>query len=292
MPKYAVGQLYNAKVQVWPETPHLRLRDEAELVLFLRQPTSREIQAVRTGQAAFGWVATEHTGILCYSFDGGVPWSDTPYTPHRDLPLEKSFFPIAQGAPTGLHVVLVDAATGIIKAMRQTPWPPRFAAAVYATVTRLASAPFSSATADQALAALWARYPDTDALVNRRADITCRGETIGGPGPDADPAPTPTTTPPAQHWRASALSVPGKTYPSALPPDLAPWYVYPADSGHSLMAIPKSLHGTNAPEDLLVPVPVRTVLREGWETHDGWLVVPAHYDPDLGLVVPDDDMEF
>lgn len=284
---YTVGELYNPGVKVWPETPHLRLRGGAELVLFLDRPTSREITAIRTGQAAFGWIDAEHTGILCYAFDDGVPWSDVAYTPHRDMPLEAPLFQIAQGANTMLWVVLVDASTGIIRAMRAMCWPPQFAAAVHATVTRIADAPFSSSAADQALDALYARYPDTVSLVNVGANITCRGDTIGGPGSDSASTISPTT----EGWRTWPMSVPGKAYPGLLP-ELARWYVYPADSGHSLMAIPTSLYGSAAPKDLLVPVPVRTVLRLGWTIRDGWLVVPVEYDEALGLVVPEEDTQF
>jgi len=30
---------------------------------------------------------------------------------------------------------------------------------------------------------------------------------------------------------------PGMTYPNTLPADLAPWYCYPADAGHSILAV-------------------------------------------------------
>jgi hypothetical protein len=63
MHRYAVGELYNPAVTRWPETPHLRLfgfdGGGAELVLFFRDPTPREVEAFRTGRAEYAR-ATAH----------------------------------------------------------------------------------------------------------------------------------------------------------------------------------------------------------------------------------------
>ncbi|MEV0733990.1 hypothetical protein [Polymorphospora sp. NPDC050346] len=286
-----MGELYNPQRKTWPEGGFLRLRGDAELVLALNNPTQREITAIRKGTPSWAWVDAADTGVLCFAFQGGVPWMDAPYTPHRDAPLDRPLFSIAQGS-AGVFVVLVDARTGIIKAMRQTPWPAPFAAAVHATTARIVAAPFSASAADRATSALFARYPDTQSLVERRADIISQAGTIRGPQPDAAPRQAAPVSAPAAQMRASALGVPGRTYPGELPAELAPWYAYVRDGGHSIVVIPESLYGTGPADDMLTPVPVRTVLRLGWQTRDGYLVVPIAYDADLGVVVPEDDEEF
>lgn len=86
------------------------------------------------------------------------------------------------------------------------------------------------------------------------------------------------------------MRVPDRPYHSPLPADLSPWHVYVADSGHNLVVIPTSLWGTKDPDQLLIPVPVRAVLRAGHELRDGWLVSPVTVDPGLGYVAgPDED---
>jgi hypothetical protein len=74
MYRLAVGEPYHPTRRQWPEAPHLRLTtDGSELTLFLRSPTTREIQAVRRGKAKFAWVDSEHTAVLAFRFDDGVP---------------------------------------------------------------------------------------------------------------------------------------------------------------------------------------------------------------------------
>lgn len=81
-------------------------------------------------------------------------------------------------------------------------------------------------------------------------------------------------------------------YHSDLPNELSPWYLYPYDSGHSILCVLKAdwdLHTDKT--QLQVPVPVKTVLR-GYEIRDGFVVVDVPYDETLGLRAPPEDDEF
>lgn len=74
-------------------------------------------------------------------------------------------------------------------------------------------------------------------------------------------------------------------YPGQLPQELEPWHVYVVDQGHCIIVVPESLWETNAdPEELTVPVPVKTVLRLGVQWRNGWPVCKVSYDEDFGLV--------
>lgn len=92
----------------------------------------------------------------------------------------------------------------------------------------------------------------------------------------------------------SSVIHPGRIYPHELPADLAPWYVYTIDGGHNIVIAIKSRHNAEGdPEDYLVPVSVRTVQRLGWTTDaHGHLICDVDYDPQLGVIVPEDDDEF
>lgn len=186
-----VGALYNPRRTSWPETPHLRIVSGApvELVLFLNRPTAAEVAAVRTGTARFAWVDADHAALLCYRLDPGIPWSDVPYSPHLEQPGDAAGIDDPT-RHTAVTVILVDATTGVVRAIRLVTWPPRFAAAVAETLVRLAAAPFAAAAHDATIAGLYRRYPDTDVLVRKRADVTCTGgtgEAAAGGGPDASP---------------------------------------------------------------------------------------------------------
>lgn len=88
----------------------------------------------------------------------------------------------------------------------------------------------------------------------------------------------------------------GKQYPQPLPPELARWYAYPSDSGHSIVVLIEDPQPDWVPADLamlLVPVPVRTVQRLGYRMHQGFVVCTGvECDPDLGVITPAGDEEW
>lgn len=59
--------------------------------------------------------------------------------------------PTGSGRSPGLHLLLVDAATGIIRAQRVLSWPPQFADAIRTMVADQLAAPFDAASADREL---------------------------------------------------------------------------------------------------------------------------------------------
>ncbi|MGW5569662.1 hypothetical protein ACWEVD_00555 [Nocardia thailandica] len=83
------------------------------------------------------------------------------------------------------------------------------------------------------------------------------------------------------------ITLAGRVYPSPLPDELAPWHVYIADCGHSiLVTLGEDL-------DMAVPAPVKTVLRHGWKVLDNGLIhADLPYDPTLGLLTDPSDDEF
>ncbi|MEU5242385.1 hypothetical protein ACH4UR_37420 [Streptomyces lydicus] len=95
-----------------------------------------------------------------------------------------------------------------------------------------------------------------------------------------------------------SMTVPGRTYPRPLPPEIAPWHCYIPDGGHSiLVALDTGDLGeapsTNALEEgSLVPAPVKSVERAGWRMVEGYVVCKLPYDPELGLVTPPEDDEY
>jgi hypothetical protein len=89
-----------------------------------------------------------------------------------------------------------------------------------------------------------------------------------------------------------AYLVPGKTYPKPLPADLAPWYRYTKDSGHSILVCVNRLYDPAQPEESMVPAPVRQVLRVGWIMRGGFPVCELPYDDNIGLLSEEDDDEF
>ncbi|GAB3435148.1 hypothetical protein [Flindersiella endophytica] len=70
----------------------------------------------------------------------------------------------------------------------------------------------------------------------------------------------------------------GHSYPGKLPADLAPWYAYFKDAGHSIIvALASTYESVNDPRAVLASAPVKAVLRSGWEIRAGFVVCDIPY---------------
>lgn len=84
--------------------------------------------------------------------------------------------------------------------------------------------------------------------------------------------------------------LPGRSYPEPLPGELAPYYCYTRDGGHSILVVIENEYKPgDEPEGYIVAAPVKTVLKYGYEVRDGrvWSQIP--YDSDDGLLVDEDE---
>ena len=87
--------------------------------------------------------------------------------------------------------------------------------------------------------------------------------------------------------------LPGRTYPHPLPDNLIPFYCYTRDGGHSLLVVLENEYQAGKdPERFIIPAPVKTVLRAGYQCKDGLLWTTLPYEPESGLVVEEGDLEF
>jgi hypothetical protein len=188
---YEVGQLYHPNRTEWPEAVEYNYRaGEHELHLFLADPTPAEIQGVRIGSAEFSLYIERDLLVLLFQFWEGqevdeeptptlgvaLPWSDAPYNWWLNAPEDRT---LPNPEPTDveralLHVTLVNARTGIILALRAVTFSPEFTQHLNAAIRRQARTSWDPIRYDKALAALYRRYPTTDAM-RHAAAMTCQG---------------------------------------------------------------------------------------------------------------------
>lgn len=160
---YEVGKPYSSRAN-WPELAQYNYRGgEHELVLFFNQPTHDEIRAVSKAWVEFALYSTDTQIVMLYRFGAAIPWSDAPYSIHL-VPPEQRTLPPETGPEEGalLHVVLVDASNGIIRAMRAIAMPPGFTQALHAAIREQAQLPFTRATYNGALESLFAHYTSAE----------------------------------------------------------------------------------------------------------------------------------
>jgi len=157
---YQVGQPYNPNVPQFPEVIQYNYRGgEHELVLFLNNPSAEEINDVAKGEARFALYADKDLIFLLFKFGNAIDWSDAPYSYHL-VPADQQ-----QRAPETsvrdyvlLHVILVDAACGIVKALRVIGMQPPFAQALHRAINAQANMEWNSREYAHNLRALYDKY--------------------------------------------------------------------------------------------------------------------------------------
>lgn len=173
MHRYAVGEPYTERTH-WPELAQYNYRGgEHELVLFFDRPTSKETQAVRKEVVEFALFIERRLIVMLYRFGTAIPWSDAPYSIHL-VPSEQRTLPPATGPAEQalLHIVLVDASSGIIRALRVVSLVPEFTQALHRAIREQAEMPFTRADYNGELESLFARYSSAELARMSRLHIT------------------------------------------------------------------------------------------------------------------------
>lgn len=173
MPPLRVGERHHPDKGAWAEITEYNHRGGAhDLVLRVRRPTDAEVAAVARGPADFGVLDPGDGDLLfvLYRFGAAVGWSDVPFSPHLLPAAERTPPPDPEpGADRALlAVVLVDAADGIVRALRAVALPPDVTAALHAGIVRLLSRPWPGRAAyDRDLRAFYAANPTPAGLAAR-----------------------------------------------------------------------------------------------------------------------------
>lgn len=157
---YTVGKPYSSRTR-WPELAQYNYRGgDHELVLFLNNSTPSEIRDVGKGEAQFALYVERSLIIMLYKFGKSIPWSDAPFSIHLVPADQRILPPPVTGDYDGalLHILLVDASNGILKAMRALSLSAEFTTALHHAITEQAKMPFSQAAYNKELNGLYAGY--------------------------------------------------------------------------------------------------------------------------------------
>lgn len=174
MHKLSVGELYSPGKTRWPETAQYNYRSGAhELLILAANPTPEEIESVRAGRADFAVLASPPVLLLLYKFAPRIPWSDAPFSVHLVPEAERQLPPDPVGEErAGIQVILVDAATGVVRAIRLLSLSTQVTAGLHRAIRAQALIPWEPQAFDAALQRL---YRDQSKELAERADLRCRG---------------------------------------------------------------------------------------------------------------------
>jgi len=177
MPSPEVGQPYVVGRTSWPEgAEYDYCGGEHELAVFLGSPKAREAEAVRRGKYQFALVMGPSVFFLMYRFGKAIKWSHGPCSWELASGERQRAAPgamkTAMQAP--LRVVLVDAQTGLVRALRTVTLPPGFACHLVEALRYLM--PLATrADYDAAIADMKRLYPTRRRLLERA--VACTGAT-------------------------------------------------------------------------------------------------------------------
>ena len=176
---YQIGQLYSPARTDWPEVVDYNYREGThEIRIFLPNPSPGEIAGIQSGKCEFALYLSGSVIFLLYTIAGAVRWSDAPFSWWL-VPDHERQMPNPE--PTDVEralvqIVLVDASTGVIKAMRAITWSPEFTAAIHKAIREQASRPFDRAEHDRIIAATYRKFPDSADMLNVATFRTIGGE--------------------------------------------------------------------------------------------------------------------
>lgn len=96
----------------------------AELLIYFNRPSTKEIEAVKSGKLQFGMFIKEGVIFILSKFEG-MSWMDAPF--HVVLAKNlNELQEVGQGQGYGCSIILADVSTGEIKALRYISFNTEF----------------------------------------------------------------------------------------------------------------------------------------------------------------------
>jgi hypothetical protein len=170
MQKLKVGQLLQEGKTKYQEGVIFDFQQAGPLLyLFFNSPTETEIESIKKGEFEIGFYQKDEVIFIMAKFQG-MPWMDAPYSVHLSQPFE--FQEITEGKGFGLTTLLVDANTGILKAIRYSGLSTEFSRKLRIAIENQKNISWDERSYNQKIDMIYDNY-STDDLV-RRADAICK----------------------------------------------------------------------------------------------------------------------
>ncbi|MEG0051192.1 MAG: hypothetical protein RR712_03355 [Terrisporobacter sp.] len=117
MQSLKVGEQFKENINKYDEGCKFDITDSGcILTIFYNNPTEEEINDIKIGKIQYGYYRENNVIFMLFKF-GGQEWMDCPYSIHLSKSLTE-LQKIEEGLGYAINIYLVDAATGIINAIR------------------------------------------------------------------------------------------------------------------------------------------------------------------------------
>jgi hypothetical protein len=171
-----VGNLYISGKTQYPEATLLEYTETGPtLLMAVKTPTEKEIKAIRGGGLELALYETEQVLWFLFRIHGFGPWSDAPFSIRLYDDQGKKFDwseDIGAGMGIGLQMVLLDAQTGIVKALRLVAMPTEFSRQFRAVILRQTERPFSKDNYFREINRIYDAHSSEDLV--KRSSVKCR----------------------------------------------------------------------------------------------------------------------
>lgn len=170
MYKYKVGHVIESFKGI-PEGVKFDMTDEgAVLSILFNKPTQKEIEEIKKGSLQFGMFMKNNIIFILSKF-GSMQWMDAPYTIHLSKNLTE-LNEISEGEGYSCHIVLADASSGEIKAMRLIGFDTQYSKILKANIEEQSKKEFEKVQYDVDLFEVMTNYTTKD-MVNY-SEVNCR----------------------------------------------------------------------------------------------------------------------
>jgi hypothetical protein len=144
-----------------------------ELRLFYKNLQKHEIEVVKRGQVTFGYAYLNRTPFFLYTFDSGILYGDIPFNYHLTKEDDHAPVPNIRHEMHGaMYVLLVNADTGILEALRIVMLSDSFAEKIYTELNEQRKETFDSIIHNARIAQVYQEFPTIEQLF-KASSATC-----------------------------------------------------------------------------------------------------------------------
>ena len=171
MSTLSVGQLYHPDRTRWLEGVEYSYdRNGHTLLLIWSGLDHQVVEAVRRGRVDLALWVRGGLVILLYRIEGACYWSDAPYSWHI-VPVERRQLLLVTGPEERalLSIVLVDADTGLVRALRAVTMAPAFTRRLHREIAAQAAAQWDATAYEEELRLHYASHSTAAILATAAA---------------------------------------------------------------------------------------------------------------------------
>lgn len=161
-----VGELYAPEITSWPtERFECRYFDGNHLLQICDASiTEKTLEAFHYGQIHVGLFQRNQVLHILFRIEGFYDWSDQAFTMMRVDPADRALPALAPGEHTGINFFLVDANTGVIRAMRLVTYSAHASQVLHRILKEQLAAQQPQQVFEYAVAMNYAAYPTSKAM--------------------------------------------------------------------------------------------------------------------------------